>query len=74
MLGGIVKLNRPVEMSSRISELTRIQQGRAHQPVPGHNWPCSTLPLSAVEELLRKCEHDVTVEGDIVHDPVPVED
>ena len=67
-------MNRSVEMNSRILELTGVQQGRAHQPVPGHNWPCNTLPLSAVEELLRKREHDVTVEGDVVHDPVPVED
>ena len=74
MLGRIVKRERLIEMRSALRDVSREQQGSAHEAMPNHERDCRLLLLGERQELRRKLAHHVAVERHGVRDPKAVED
>ena len=74
MLGRIVKRDRLIEMRSAFRDVSRMQQGHAHEAMPDHERDCRPLLLGERQELRRKLAHHIAVERHIVRDPEAVED
>ena len=74
MLGRIVKRDRSIEMRSALRDVSRVQQGNAHESMPNHERDCRCLLLGERQELRRKLAHRFAVERHEVRDPEAVED
>ena len=74
MLGRIVKRDRLIEMRSAFRDVSRKQQGNAHEAMPDHERDGRPLLLGERQELRRKLAHHVAVERHKVRDPEAVED
>ena len=74
MLGRIVKRDRLIEMRSAFRDVSRTQQGHAHEAMPDHERNGRPLLLGERQELRRKLAHHVAVERHKVRDPEAVED
>ena len=74
MLGRIVKRDRPIEMRSAFRDVSRKQQGNAHEAMPDHERDCRALFLGERQELRRKIAHHVAIERHEVRDPEAIED
>jgi hypothetical protein len=74
MLGRIVKRNCLIEMRSACPDISRTQQGNAHDAVRYQERSGRSLPLGERQELPRKLAHHVAVERYVVRQPDTVED
>ena len=74
MLGRIVKRDRLIEVCSAFRDVSRKQQGRAHEAMSDHERDCRPLLLGERQELRRKLAHHVAVERHVVRQPKAVED
>ena len=74
MLGGIVKRHRPIVVLSALRDVSRFQQGRAHEAMAHHERNRRSLLFGKCQELRRQLTHSVAVERHIVRDPEAVED
>ena len=61
-------------MRSALRDVSRKQQGRAHEAMPDHERDCRPLLLGERQELRRKLAQSVAVERDEARDPEAVED
>ncbi len=74
MFGRIVKRERLIEMRSAFRDVSREQQGSAHEAMPNHERDYRLLLLGERQELRRKLARHVAVERHGVRDPKAVED
>jgi hypothetical protein len=72
MLRRIVKRNRLIEMSSRVYDVSRVQEGQTHLAMPDHDRPGHALRLRQRQKLDGKFTHHVAIEGDKIRDPQAV--
>ena len=74
MLGRIVKRERAIEMLSAFRDVSREQQGNAHEAMPDHERDRRPLLLGERQELRCELAQSVAVECHKVRDPKAVED
>ena len=74
MLGRIVERDRPIEVHPAFRDVSREQQGSAHEAMPDHERSRRSLLLGERQELRRKLARHVAIERDAVRDPEAVED
>ena len=74
MLGRSVKCNCLIEMRSACPDISRTQQGNAHDAVCYQERSGRSLLLGERQELPRKLAHHVAVERYVVRQPDTVED
>ena len=74
MLRRIVERDRTIEVHSAFCDISRKQQGSAHDAMPDHERTCRPLLLGERQELRRKGARDVAIECYCVRDPEAVED
>ena len=73
MLGWIVKRERLIVVRSALRDVSRIQQGRAHDAMPDHERDGRPLLLGERQKLRRSLTHQVAVERHVARDPEAVE-
>jgi hypothetical protein len=61
-------------MGSRLDEVTRMQQGRAHYAMPDHERHYRPLLFSKCQELTRNLAYRVTITRNIVRKPKAIKD
>ena len=74
MLGRSVKRESLIVVRPALRNVSRFQQGRAHEAMPDHARDCRPLLLGERKELRRKLAHHVAVERHITRGPEAVED